>query len=115
MQFSLAQQAIIDHNPELVLARKRNIPILHRSHALFEIMRKFYKTIGITGTHGKTSTTTLVAHIFSQSNLNPSYIIGGKNQYGIHSHCGGSDFCIVEVDESDQSMNTLAANQVLIN
>lgn len=95
--------AIPTKNPELVEARERGIPIIPRAEMLAELMR-LRTGIAIAGTHGKTTTTSLMATIFTEANLDPTVIIGGKlSIYGANARLGDGDYLIAEADESDGS------------
>lgn len=102
-QAVVVSSAIDINNPELIEARKLNIPIVPRAEMLAEIMR-FRFGIAVAGTHGKTTTTSLISHILSVAKLDPTYIIGGiLNSTGINAKLGESDYLIAEADESDGS------------
>jgi UDP-N-acetylmuramate--alanine ligase len=95
--------AIKNDNPEIIAAKKKNIPILPRAAMLAELMR-FRQGIAIAGTHGKTTTTSIVAHLLTEGGLDPSYVVGGKvNSSGKNAKLGTSAYCVVEADESDAS------------
>ncbi len=95
--------AINEQNPEIIAARQARIPIVRRAEMLAELMR-FRHGIAIAGTHGKTTTTSLVASIFAEANLDPTFIIGGLlNSAGSNARVGSSRFLIAEADESDAS------------
>ena len=95
--------AIADDNPEITAAKAKNIPILPRAAMLAELMR-FRQGIAIAGTHGKTTTTSIVAHLLTEGGLDPSYVVGGKvNSSGTNAKLGTSNYCVVEADESDAS------------
>ena len=95
--------AINEQNPEIIAARQARIPIVRRAEMLAELMR-FRHSIAIAGTHGKTTTTSLVASIFAEANLDPTFIIGGLlNSAGSNARVGSSRFLIAEADESDAS------------
>lgn len=95
--------AINNNNPEIIAAKKKNIPILPRAAMLAELMR-FRHGIAIAGTHGKTTTTSLVASLLVEGGLDPSYVVGGKvNSSGTNAKLGSSAYCVVEADESDAS------------
>jgi len=95
--------AIKDDNPEVVEARKRRIPVIPRAEMLAEIMR-FRYGIAVAGTHGKTTTTSLVASILAQADMDPTFVIGGKlNSAGTHARLGDSPYLVAEADESDAS------------
>ncbi len=93
--------AVAADNPEIVAARLKNIPVLHRAEMLAEIAR-LKATVAIAGTHGKTTTTTLNAAMFEAAKLNPTVINGGIiNAYGTNAVLGKGDWMVVEADESD--------------
>jgi UDP-N-acetylmuramate--alanine ligase len=95
--------AITEENPEVREARKRGIPVIPRAEMLAELMR-LKQGIGIAGTHGKTTTTSLTAAIFDAAKLDPTVIIGGRlNAYGTNAHLGTGEYLIAESDESDGS------------
>ncbi|MDH4982521.1 UDP-N-acetylmuramate--L-alanine ligase [Hyphomicrobium sp. D-2] len=88
-------------NPELEAARAKGIPVIRRAEMLAELMR-LYSTVSITGTHGKTTTTSLTSHIFAASGTDPTVISGGIIQdWGTNARLGKGDWMIVEADESD--------------
>ncbi|MFY7698037.1 MAG: UDP-N-acetylmuramate--L-alanine ligase [Legionella sp.] len=90
-------------NPELTAAREQLIPVIPRAMMLAELMR-FRHGIAISGTHGKTTTTSLVSCLLAEGGLDPSFVIGGKlNSCGSHAQSGKSAYIVVEADESDAS------------
>ena len=95
--------AVRDDNPELAEARLRGVPIIPRAEMLAELMR--LKTgVAVAGTHGKTTTTSLLATIFMEAGLDPTVIIGGRlNAYGANAMLGQGAYLIAEADESDGS------------
>ncbi len=102
-QVVVISSAIKDDNPEIIKARQLNIPIVPRAEMLAELMR-FRFGIAIAGTHGKTTTTSIITHILNTAELDPTYIIGGiLNSSGINAKLGESDYLIAEADESDAS------------
>ncbi len=108
--------AVPKNNIEIKEAQKSNIPIIPRAEMLSELMR-FKKGIAIAGTHGKTSTTSLVSSVLSAGNLDPTYVIGGRlNAMKANAKLGMGDLFIVEADESDASflhlnpINTVVTN-----
>ncbi|WP_029898298.1 UDP-N-acetylmuramate--L-alanine ligase [Desulfohalovibrio reitneri] len=100
--------AIPPNNPELVAAEERNIPVIPRAEMLAELMR-LKEGIAVAGTHGKTTTTSLLAEIFAKAGLDPTVIIGGRlNAYGAGAYLGEGEYLIAEADESDGSFLCLA-------
>lgn len=95
--------AIDDSNPEIIVAKEKRIPIVPRAAMLAEIMR-FRYGIAVAGTHGKTTTTSLVASVMAEGDLDPTFVIGGKlNSAGSHAQLGESRYLVAEADESDAS------------
>ena len=94
--------AIENDNIELVEARKKRVPIVKRAEMLAELMRFSYG-IAIAGTHGKTTTTSILSFILNEAKYDPTYIIGGKINNAGNSKLGSSDYLIAEADESDAS------------
>ena len=100
--------AVDSANPEVVEARRRQIPVIPRGELLAELMRLKYG-IAIAGSHGKTSTTSMVAAVLSQAGLDPTIVVGGKVAgIGSNARLGKSDLLVVEADESDRSFLKLA-------
>ncbi len=88
-------------NPELEAARAKGLPVIRRAEMLAELMR-LYSTVSVTGTHGKTTTTSLIAHVFTASGVDPTVISGGIiNDWGSNARLGKGEWMIVEADESD--------------
>jgi len=99
----VVSSAIFKSNPELVAAHERRIPIVRRAEMLGELMR-YRHGIAVAGTHGKTTTTSLIASIFRQASLDPTFIIGGLlNSAESNARLGASRYLIAEADESDAS------------
>ncbi|WP_395345546.1 UDP-N-acetylmuramate--L-alanine ligase [Ningiella sp. W23] len=99
----VVSSAIDPSNPELVRASQLRIPVIRRAQMLAELMR-FRYGIAIAGTHGKTTTTSLLATIYSQAGLDPTFVIGGLlNSAGTNAKLGSSKYLIAEADESDAS------------
>jgi UDP-N-acetylmuramate--alanine ligase len=95
--------AIQKENPELVCAYERRIPVVRRAEMLAELMR-LKSTVAVAGTHGKTTTTSLVAALLDAGGIDPTVINGGIiNAYGSNARLGSSDWMVVEADESDGS------------
>ncbi len=99
----VASTAIPKSNPELEAARSRRIPIVPRAEMLAELMR-FRHGVAVAGTHGKTTTTSLLATVFADAGLDPTFVIGGLlNRLGANARLGKSRYFIAEADESDAS------------
>ncbi|MDM3871755.1 UDP-N-acetylmuramate--L-alanine ligase [Porticoccus sp. W117] len=95
--------AVSDHNPEMVRARDQRIPIVRRAEMLAELMR-YRHGIAVAGTHGKTTTTSLIASIFAEGDKDPTFVIGGRlNSAGTNARLGESRYLVAEADESDAS------------
>jgi len=95
--------AVRGDNPEVIAARARHIPVVPRAQMLAELMR-LKQGIAIAGTHGKTTTTSLVASILAVGGLDPTFVVGGKlNAVGANARLGKGDFLVAEADESDAS------------
>jgi UDP-N-acetylmuramate--alanine ligase len=99
----VVSSAIRSDNPEIVAARARRIPVVPRAEMLAELMR-LKQGIAIAGTHGKTTTTSLVASILAAGGLDPTFVIGGRlNSAGVNARLGAGAYIVVEADESDAS------------
>ena len=99
--------AVKKGNPELDAARAKGLQIVRRAEILAELMR-LYQTVSITGTHGKTTTTSLISHIYTEAGLDPTVITGGIiNAWGSNARLGKSPWMIVEADESDGTFTRL--------
>lgn len=110
----VVSSAIDEKNPEIQEARKRKVPIIQRAEMLGELM-KMKTGIAIAGTHGKTSTTSLIATIVQSSGLDPTIIIGGRvDALGGNARLGQGDFLIAEADESDKSFLHLPATIAIV-
>jgi len=95
--------AVQADNPEVVAARENRIPVVPRALMLAELMR-LKQGVAIAGTHGKTTTTSLVASVLAEAGLDPTFVIGGRlNAAGSNARLGAGDFIVVEADESDAS------------
>ena len=95
--------AIAEDNAELASARRRHIPVVPRAQMLAELMR-FRHGIAVAGTHGKTTTTSLVASVLAEGGLDPTYVIGGRLiGSGVNARLGASRYLVAEADESDAS------------
>jgi UDP-N-acetylmuramate--alanine ligase len=108
--------AIVADNPELLAAKAQNIPVISRALMLAELMR-MRKGIAIAGTHGKTTTTSLVASVLAAADLDPTFVIGGRlNSAGVNARLGQGEYIVVEADESDASfLNLLPMLAVITN
>ena len=95
--------AVGENNPEVLAARARRIPVVQRAMMLTELMR-LRQGIAVAGTHGKTTTTSLVASVLAKGGFDPTFVIGGKlNSSGANARLGTGEFIVVEADESDAS------------
>ena len=95
--------AIKPDNPEVIAARERNVPVVPRAIMLAELLR-LRQGIAIAGTHGKTTTTSLIASILAEAGMDPTFVIGGRLEAaGSHAKLGRGEFIVVEADESDAS------------
>lgn len=104
----VVSSAINNQNPELAEAAARKIPVVHRSEMLAELMR-LKQGIAVSGTHGKTTTTSLLAASLIHAGVDPTCIIGGRlNSVGSNAQVGSSDFFVAEADESDGSFLRLS-------
>lgn len=108
--------AVKPSNPEVLKAREMHIPIVPRALMLAELMR-LKRGIAIAGTHGKTTTTSLVASVLAQAGLDPTFVIGGRlNSAGANARLGSGEYIVVEADESDASfLNLLPVMAVVTN
>ena len=108
--------AVQADNPEVVAAHAKLVPVVPRAVMLAELMR-LKQGIAIAGTHGKTTTTSLVASVLAQANMDPTFVIGGKlNSAGANAKLGSGDYIVVEADESDASfLNLLPVMAVVTN
>ena len=101
--------AVDFENVEIKQAFNLNIPVIRRAEMLAELMR-FRQSIAVAGTHGKTTTTSLLAAIMAEDGRDPTFIIGGKvNSFGTGAKLGQGKYLIAEADESDASFHTFAA------
>jgi UDP-N-acetylmuramate--alanine ligase len=96
--------AVRDDNPEIVEARRRLIPVIPRAEMLAELMRLKPYSVAVAGSHGKTTTTSMVATVLGSANLDPTFVVGGVvRAYRSNARLGKSDLMVVEADESDRS------------
>jgi len=95
--------AVREDNPEVVAARSKSVPVVPRALMLAELMR-FRQGIAVAGTHGKTTTTSLIASILAEAGMDPTFVIGGRLEAaGSHARLGTGEFIVAEADESDAS------------
>ena len=115
-QAVVTSTAVRGDNPEVVAARASRIPVVPRAVMLAELMR-LKSGIAIAGTHGKTTTTSLVTSVLAEAGVDPTFVIGGKlNSAGANSRLGSGDYIVVEADESDASfLNLLPVMSVVTN
>jgi UDP-N-acetylmuramate--alanine ligase len=99
----VSSSAVDEQNPEVMAAREARIPVVPRAEMLAELMR-YRHGIAVAGTHGKTTTTSLIAAVFGEAGLDPTFVIGGLvNSVGSNAQLGASRFLVAEADESDAS------------
>ncbi len=112
----VTSSAINQQNPEIIEAKKRSIPIIHRSEMLAELIRLKYG-IGIAGTHGKTTTSSMLAWLLYYGGINPTAVIGGKVlNFGSNARSGAGEYMVFEADESDGSfLHLLPAIAIVTN
>ena len=108
--------AVKEDNPEVVAAHAKLVPVVPRAVMLAELMR-MKKGVAIAGTHGKTTTTSLVASVLAAAGLDPTFVIGGRlNSAGANAQLGSGEYIVVEADESDASfLNLLPVLSVVTN
>ena len=110
----VVSSAVKDDNPEVVAARARFLPVVRRAEMLAELMR-FKSAVAVGGTHGKTTTTSLVAALLDGAGLDPTVINGGIiNAYGTNARLGAGDWMVVESDESDGTFVKLPADVAIV-
>ncbi|HEU4597460.1 MAG TPA: UDP-N-acetylmuramate--L-alanine ligase [Pyrinomonadaceae bacterium] len=101
--------AVRDDNPEIVEARRRSIPVIARAEMLAELMRLKRDTVAVAGSHGKTTTTSMVATVLAHAELDPTVVVGGVvGSLGTSARLGKSELMVVEADESDRSFLMLS-------
>ena len=101
----VTSSAIRADNPEVVAARQRKIPVIPRAEMLAELMRLYRHGIAIAGTHGKTTTTSMIAHLMTATHLDPAVVVGGRvASLGSNARLGRGQYIVVEADESDGSL-----------
>src|SRR5205823_2935084 len=110
----VVSSAIKRDNPELVAARSSRLPVVRRAEMLAELMR-LKSCVAIAGTHGKTTTTSMVATLLEAGHFDPTVINGGIiNAYGTNARLGGGDWMVVEADESDGTFLKLPTDVVIV-
>jgi UDP-N-acetylmuramate--alanine ligase len=99
----VTSSAVATDNPEVQAALARRVPVVPRAEMLGELMR-FRQSIAVAGTHGKTTTTSLVASVLAEGGLDPTFVIGGRlKSAGSNARLGAGQFLVAEADESDAS------------
>jgi UDP-N-acetylmuramate--alanine ligase len=107
--------AVREDNPEIVEAHRRSIPVIPRAEMLAELMRLKPHTVAVAGSHGKTTTTSMVATVLGHAGLDPTIVVGGVvGAFGSNAHLGTSDLMVVEADESDRSFLMLTATIAVV-
>jgi UDP-N-acetylmuramate--alanine ligase len=107
--------AVRDDNPEILEAQRRSIPVIPRAEMLAELMRLKPHTVAVAGSHGKTTTTSMVATVLGYADLDPTIVVGGVvGAFGSNAHLGTSDLMVVEADESDRSFLMLTATIAVV-
>ena len=110
----IISSAVKNDNPELAVARQKQIPIVRRAEMLAELMR-LKSAVAIAGTHGKTTTTSMVGQMLEAANFDPTVINGGiVNAYGTNTRLGKSEWMVVEADESDGTFTRLPATVAVV-
>ncbi len=110
----IVSTAIRSDNPELMAARAKHIPVVRRADMLAELMRLKW-TVSVAGTHGKTTTTSMVAALLDGGGIDPTVINGGIiHAYGSNARMGAGDWMVVEADESDGTFNRLPATIAIV-
>src|SRR5690242_10435437 len=97
--------AVRDDNPEVMAAHQRLIPVIPRAEMLAELMRLYRYGIAVAGTHGKTTTTSMISHMMTATGFDPTIVVGGRvTTLASHAQVGHGDYIVVEADESDGSL-----------
>ncbi|MDT7602807.1 MAG: UDP-N-acetylmuramate--alanine ligase [Acidobacteriota bacterium] len=108
-QVVVRSTAVRDDNPEVVAARELSVPVIPRAEMLAELMRLKLYTVAVAGSHGKTTTTSMVGMVLGKGGLDPTVVVGGVvGAFGSNARLGKSDLMVVEADESDRSFLMLA-------
>jgi UDP-N-acetylmuramate--alanine ligase len=107
--------AVRDDNPEIAEARRRSIPVIARAEMLGELMRLKPHTVAVAGSHGKTTTTSMIANVLAQAGLDPTVVVGGVvGAMGSNARLGKSDLMVTEADESDRSFLMLSPTYAVV-
>src|ERR671928_1196907 len=107
--------AVRDDNPEIIEARRRSIPVIPRAEMLAELMRLKPYSVAVAGSHGKTTTTSMVATVLGHAELDPTVVVGGVvKSFGSNARIGQSDLMVVEADESDRSFLMLTPTIAIV-
>jgi UDP-N-acetylmuramate--alanine ligase len=107
--------AIRPDNPEVVTARQRQIPVIPRAEMLAELMRLYRHGIAVAGTHGKTTTTSMIAHLMTSAGFDPTVVVGGRvASLGSNARLGRGEYIVVEADESDGSLLMLTPSVAVL-
>ena len=110
----VVSSAITADNPEVQGAQERRIPVIPRAEMLGELMR-FQKGIAVAGTHGKTTTTSLVAAVMAAGGLDPTFVVGGQvNSVRTNARLGTGEYLVAEADESDASFLNLKPEMAVV-
>ena len=101
----VCSSAVRDDNPEVIAARQRQVPVIPRAEMLAELMRLYRHGIAVAGTHGKTTTTSMIAHLMTKTEFDPAVVVGGRvASLGSNARLGRGQYIVVEADESDGSL-----------
>ena len=101
----VTSSAVRDDNPEVIAARQKQIPVIPRAEMLAELMRLYRHGVAVAGTHGKTTTTSMIAHLMTNTSFDPAVVVGGRvASLGSNARHGRGEYIIVEADESDGSL-----------
>jgi UDP-N-acetylmuramate--alanine ligase len=114
-QVVVRSTAVLEDNPEIVEARRRSIPVIPRAEMLAELMRLKQHSVAVAGSHGKTTTTSMVATVLGHAGLDPTFVVGGVvHAFKSNARLGKSDLIVTEADESDRSFLMLSPTIAVI-